>query len=436
MKKYFKTIIFVFIAGILFNVNLFCTDAWADVATEARFHFQRGMELFKQGKIEDALEQFLLSNRLVKNPNAVFNAAKCFEKIGRLNEAFTLYSEYLLFDLSSKERLEAQSNLKQVENSIATVLVESSPPNAQIYVDREELGSWGETPRTVAISPGKHKITLKLPNFHPQDVEIESHIGSTTKINVNLMPILSKIRLVSNVSDIKSVFVTIDNGEKKKLNVPAEMEVQVGVHSIKIEAEGFVPIEKSVNVIENEILNVDFTLPPLPPPAGTMNIISSPSSALVKLDGKEFGFTPLVKSTPAGRHSILVSSKGMKPWKGKFELRENETLFLTVDMVPEAIPRKYLIAQKALWGFSGLLAAVGTATGITTLVRHKQFDEDPSSRLEYQGEFLNLVTDVAFAGAILILTATTVWYFVSKKSTKMESRGEFSRESSFLEKSE
>src|ERR1700736_2285115 len=49
------------------------------VADEADFRFHRGSTLIRQGNVEAALSDFLDSNRLVRNHNALFNIARCFE---------------------------------------------------------------------------------------------------------------------------------------------------------------------------------------------------------------------------------------------------------------------------------------------------------------------------------------------------------------------
>ena len=69
-----------------------------DVADEAQFHFVRGNQLYRQGRFDDALSEFYVSNRLVPNRNVQFNIARCLEQLKLYDEAFRAWS-----DLDRKE---------------------------------------------------------------------------------------------------------------------------------------------------------------------------------------------------------------------------------------------------------------------------------------------------------------------------------------------
>ena len=38
----------------------------------------------------------------------------------------------------------------------------SNPPGATIYIDRRDLGSRGDAPRTLGLPPGKYKVIAEL----------------------------------------------------------------------------------------------------------------------------------------------------------------------------------------------------------------------------------------------------------------------------------
>ena len=65
------------------------------IADEADFRFHRAAKLYGQGKVEEALGEFLSSNRLVRNRNVIFNIARCFEELRKFNEAYRWYTEIL-----------------------------------------------------------------------------------------------------------------------------------------------------------------------------------------------------------------------------------------------------------------------------------------------------------------------------------------------------
>ena len=73
--------------------------ARADTATEAKLRFDLGVQLLQQRKVREALGELFVSNRLSPNPNALFNIGLCLESLGREDEAFSTYSEYLAFEV-------------------------------------------------------------------------------------------------------------------------------------------------------------------------------------------------------------------------------------------------------------------------------------------------------------------------------------------------
>jgi len=64
-----------FCAALAAAALLASTPALADDASEARLQYELGSELYKQKRFTEALERFIASNRLVPNPNVVFNIA-------------------------------------------------------------------------------------------------------------------------------------------------------------------------------------------------------------------------------------------------------------------------------------------------------------------------------------------------------------------------
>ena len=398
--------------------------AAADEATEARFHFERGVELFKQAKVQLALEQFLLSNRLVKNSNAVFNAGKCFEMLNKFNEAFALFSEYLLFeDLTDEERADGETKLEDVRKKVATVKIESTPAGAEIFLDRKDLGSWGTTPRIIAVPPGSHDILVERKHYHSQKVPITAVIGEQQDIRVDLEIKMGKVRFTGPYGE---AFVTVDGKDKMKVKVPATYEFPVGDHVFRIEAPGYVAEDMDVAVDPVETIRLDLALAPLPPPMGNLNIVSSPSAALVRIDGKEFGFTPIVKPAKAGKHTVSVEQEGRQAWKEKFQLGKDDSLFLTVDLVPEGIPKKHKQGQYAVWGLGAVFGGTGLVTGALALNMKRKYQDDPSMQLHDRGEIMNLLTDAFFAVAAVCIISATVWYLITRRAAKMQSKGEFS----------
>src|SRR5438309_256106 len=139
------------------------------VADEADFRFHRGVNLYARGRTEDALSEFLASNRLVRNRNVIQNVARCFERLRMYNEAWRWYSELLGEPLPEEERRDLAAALERLQPSLALLRVFSDPPGATVYVDREDLGARGPTPVTLALPPGAATASVEAPCATPAD---------------------------------------------------------------------------------------------------------------------------------------------------------------------------------------------------------------------------------------------------------------------------
>src|SRR2546430_4134934 len=177
------------LAAALLCALLPCAGARADsVADEADFRFHRGVSLYGRGHTEEALSEFLASNRLVRNRNVIQNVARCFERLRMFNEAWRWYSELLSEPLPEEERRDVSAALVRLQPSLALLRVFSDPSGATVYVDRRDLGSPGQTPVTLALPPGAVTAIVEAPGHRPAQDEAKLGIGPGTLLKRWLTP--------------------------------------------------------------------------------------------------------------------------------------------------------------------------------------------------------------------------------------------------------
>ena len=175
------------LAAALLCALLPCAGARADsVADEADFRFHRGVSLYGRGHTEEALSEFLASNRLVRNRNVIQNVARCFERLRMYNEAWRWYSELLAEPLPEGERRDLAAALERLQPSLALLRVFSDPPGATVYVDREDLGARGQTPVTLALPPGAATAIVEAPGHKPADARVQLRIGKISLLQLTL----------------------------------------------------------------------------------------------------------------------------------------------------------------------------------------------------------------------------------------------------------
>ena len=110
--------------GFLLALLLCAPIARADsIADEADFRFKRAARLYRERKTEEALSEFLASNRLVRNRNVIYNIARCFEALEHYNEAYRWYTELLGDEMPDGDRKDLLDALKRLRPSLALLQV-------------------------------------------------------------------------------------------------------------------------------------------------------------------------------------------------------------------------------------------------------------------------------------------------------------------------
>jgi hypothetical protein len=67
----------------------------------------------------------------------------------------------------------------RADGTDVTVKIDSKPEHANIYVDGDLDGAWGQTPSRLPLSPGPHTITLELEGYAEQTLKINVHMATS-----------------------------------------------------------------------------------------------------------------------------------------------------------------------------------------------------------------------------------------------------------------
>jgi outer membrane receptor for ferrienterochelin and colicins len=318
-------------------------DSSAILADEADFRFHRAAKLYGQGKVEDALGEFLASNRLVRNRNVIFNIARCFERLHKLDEAYRWYTEILGDEMPESDNVALHEALKRLRPSLALLQLESEPPGATVYVDRKDLGARGQTPVTLALPPGKVMAIVELPGFKPHTQTLTLATGRVGLVFPTLQRIYGEMAFEG---EPKSFEVRLDGDGPLQLT-NGHAQVIPGTHLATISAPGFLEQQVVVEVSPDELEKVTFTLPPLPPPTGTLVVRANVDGALVRVDGKESGFTPsVIENVAAGKHGVEILAGGREPLRQEITVRKDERSFVEARL--KLASPKVVAAEKEL----------------------------------------------------------------------------------------
>lgn len=325
---------------------LSAAPALADnTADESDLAFSLGNGHFARRQYEQALGQYFLSYRLVPNRNVLFNIARCYEALKRPDEAYRYYR-----DLSQDTRLRpddaryVKDALRRLAPKVALLTISSQPPGAELFVDREDLGSRGLTPQTVAVPPGRHAIIVQKPGYERATLELTAVRGREVRDSVTLTPVVGTVSL-----DGSPVGATVrSSADGPALGaLPATLTLAPGQHLLHVDAPGHLPAQVLVSVSPKQVTSARVKLEERPSPTGKVVVTANRENAIVRVAGKDSGFTPVVLTLPEGLHRIEVSSEDVAPFAQEVRVVADKELRISAELRYEP-PRVRAAARSQL----------------------------------------------------------------------------------------
>ncbi len=299
----------------------------AGQADEAQFHFLRGNRAYQEKRFEDALASYYLSNRLVSNRNVQFNIARCLDRLGRYDEAFRAWSSLLDQALPDKERAAAQQAIEQLRPHLALVEIETTPPGATIYAGRRDLGALGTTPKKLALRPAPTKIILEREGYRSVELAAEPAQSKQIKLAVALERIYGgvEIRRAPASASIRRDFV---DGELLRQG-PGNIKALPGPLVLFVSAPGYQTERLQVNVLPEATVPVDVPMSPAVAPTGILVVRSNITGALIRIDGKEAGFSPsVIDGVATGLRAVDVLAESRQTFHAAVEVKKGERTFV------------------------------------------------------------------------------------------------------------
>jgi len=121
------------------------------------------------------------------------------------------------------------------------IYITSVPVGAEVFMGRQRLGV---TPFRVWLEPGAYTLRLAKANYKEAEISVVVESGQVVRRNVNLTPSITfKLKMDSQPSGAD---VYLD-GQRKGVT-PLIIEVDPGKYIVKIEKEGYKPIEEEINL--------------------------------------------------------------------------------------------------------------------------------------------------------------------------------------------
>jgi hypothetical protein len=167
---------------------------------EARVYFQEGNRLYEQATdargahrttlLQRSLEAYVDSLRIVRSRNALFNAAIVLGELGRNDESFNYFGEYLRIEgLPVADREEATRRRDELRSEVAVLQVTTEPGGALLWIDRKDLAPRGETPIELALPPGEHSTFIEKDGYTSVERTQKTVQGETAVMELVLLPL-------------------------------------------------------------------------------------------------------------------------------------------------------------------------------------------------------------------------------------------------------
>jgi hypothetical protein len=178
-------------ASSLAILALLAGDAAADAKT-AETAFERGLELMKQNKFEQACVQFRASLDEDFQFGAFYVLAGCEEKRGRLATAWRAYQRLAAEDTNVERRKRSAELAAEIEKRLPKIqiVVTPKPEAVAVLVDGVDVSARLDEP--IPVDLGERNIVVNAPGYDTwQNTVLISAEKKTTRIDV--APIKLKI---------------------------------------------------------------------------------------------------------------------------------------------------------------------------------------------------------------------------------------------------
>ncbi len=395
----------------------------AGVNAEAQVFFERGNRLFAQSArarglrraqlLEEALQAYVSTLRIVRSRNALFNAAIVLDRLERPHEAFTYLVEYLAIEgLSPQERNDGEARLARLRPRVATVRVTSEPAGAEVFVDRLDLAPRGRAPLELAVHPGHHLLIARAPHHADARLELEAQVGETREATLHLTPEPVSIELTMERGPDDAEAVLLVDGAR----VPAgPRTLPPGDHvATLVLPDGRRHDERFTLRVGDAPRRLTLRAPPREPAS---LVVQSDRSATVYVDDAPVGQGAEVRVAVApGAHTLRVEVEDAPPQTRALELAAGAESLVRVRFGPRPTERRFGAWPGVFAGTSAALVATWGGVALGAVIQRQSFDDRcPSEAFDCRARFnrverLNLSADLLLGiGAAAIVTTIVLF---------------------------
>ncbi len=330
-----------------------------DAVAEAREHFERGVELFNEGRNDAALAEFDRAYEIAPAPPVLYNIARVHEALGDAVKAADAYAKYLEDagdSLSRRRRHEVTAALERQRARIAYVTVTSNVEGATVSVDGVDVAT---TPLEVPLrlAAGQHTVGVRAAGYDSARRAVQVAGGDRITLDLEIDAILSAqgtIRVESNVPDVT---IELDGQPLGTTPLDATVPVAAGTHTVTAQRPGYTPREETFDLAggAERVIRFDMEADEGAPPDvfGQLRLQLPRGPSVVRIDGEPAMLRSGAITLPAGTHRLQLEVAEREPYEADVEVPANEALELAPPLLwtPDARAQRVAAAGRTHnWG--------------------------------------------------------------------------------------
>jgi hypothetical protein len=182
---------------------------------QAKMDYDAGRLLFDAGDYGRALLLFQSAYAAAPDPRLLWDAAACERNLRHYVKAIAIVRRFLATHsplVTAEAATQAQAFLDAAEPLTAPLEVESNPPNAEVYLDDEDLGParLGSESR---VDVGIHKIVVKQRGFEPYSATLS--VADSARVQVTVV-----LHAIAAPPPVSSSGAERDRGPSRSTPVP------------------------------------------------------------------------------------------------------------------------------------------------------------------------------------------------------------------------
>ena len=232
----------------------------------------------------------------------------------------SLYHDEVGVAVVDNTRVDQNIVLRQAYGALK---ITSTPPNATITIDGVEQTY--TTPCTIDKLPsGQYNINIVASRYAPQQHNVVINDGTTTPLDVILDARFAQVT-INTLPDAKIVI----NGEQRGVG-GFDGELGEGIYDIEVSLAQHRSVTHQIEVVAKQPQTI--TLNPTPI-YGSLDVISDPMDAVIKINGKNYGISPTtIENLLIGDYEVVLSKDGCATQSRRVTITENNLSTLEVTL--------------------------------------------------------------------------------------------------------